>query len=130
MAAEEFRLVEKFEQTFCSHWTVQLFSLSSHGTYKPGWILTFVRGCTICPCMEHSFSKSRMHAFMQPHFCRLWCSQCAGHCTICPCTELSFSKSRMRAFMQPHFCSFMMFTLCWSNCQLHQLKMFSSFWHL
>ena len=56
-----FRLVEKFTRT-----------LRSHGTVEPGWILTFVRGFTICPYVERYFSKSKIESpnWVTKHPCK------------------------------------------------------------
>ena len=54
-----FSTVEKFDRTLRFTWNRSIFSRCSHGTVEPGWILTFVRGFTICPCAESYLSNPK-----------------------------------------------------------------------
>lgn len=75
-------------------WNCLISSLCSHKTDEPGWILTFVWGFTICPCIECYFGKSKMvspswvtmhpchHAFAMQKLRWLWCSHCCVNFAI------------------------------------------------
>lgn len=58
-APDNFRLAENFADTSFTP-NRSIFSLCSHVTVEPGWISTFLRGFTICPCAESYLGKSKM----------------------------------------------------------------------
>ena len=94
MASGEFLTSWKIWPNTLFAWNCLISSLCSHRTDEPGWILTFVWGFTICPCVECYFGKSKMvspswvtthpshHAFAMQKLRWLWCSHCCVNFAI------------------------------------------------